>query len=110
MAIQPIDLQTMYSQMSNVAQRVSHEQNGAQLSQSINQQSVINQNAEKAKSVQSLSNEESKAALVKDEGHGNGYSGASSKKQQSDEETSEEQKKDNEYRGDHMGQHINITR
>ena len=51
MAIQPIDLQTMYSQMSNVASRVSHEQHGTQMNAAIQLQNAVVQNAENVKTV-----------------------------------------------------------
>ncbi len=113
MAIQPIDLQTMYSQMTNVANRVAHEQNGGQLAQSINQQSVINQNAEKAQAVQKTASNDAKASVVKKDSKGNGgfYGGARQNGGTGLEDSEDEQpKKKVEIRESFLGQHIDITR
>ena len=57
MGLQPIDLQTMYSQLSNVARQAAHQQQGVQLSESMQQAGIIRQNQEQA-------DETDQAALV----------------------------------------------
>lgn len=113
MAIQPIDLQTMYSQMTNVANRVAHEQNGGQLAQSINQQSVINQNAEKAQTVQKTASNDAKASIIRKDSKGNGgFYGAARQNGGARQDDSEEEqpKKKVEIRESFLGQHVDITR
>lgn len=110
MAIQPIDLQTMYSQMSNVASKVSHEQHGSQMTAALQQQSAVNQNAENIKTVKKAAGEDAKTGLVKDNGHQNQESSSneSKPKNESEEETAENKK--TEFREDYLGRHIDITR
>ena len=47
MAIHPIDLQTMYSQIDNVAKQVVHQQQGAALAESVQQTNFVRQNKER---------------------------------------------------------------
>ena len=110
MAVQPIDLQTMYSQMSNLAQRVSHEQSSAQLSQAVTQQTALNQDMQKAQSVQKAAENESKTGQLKEDGKGNGtvYSQAHNGKPKHEEQNEAPEK--HEIREEYLGQHINITR
>ena len=83
MGIQPIDLQIMYSQAANAAKAATGAQASAQLSQSMHQSTVVQQNLENSQKVHALSNEQSKSSAVSDKGGGNG-SGAygSSKKKE----------------------------
>ena len=54
MAIQPIDLQTMYSQMSNVAQGFRTNNMGTQMNAAIHYKMQVVQNAENVKTVKKL--------------------------------------------------------
>lgn len=87
MGIQPIDLQIMYSQAANAAKAATGAQATAQLSQSMHQSTVVQQNLENSQKVHALSNEQSKSSAVSDKGGGNG-SGAygSSKKKDNPQE------------------------
>ncbi len=51
MAIQPIDLQTMYAQIQNVAKQAAFQQQGLQLADSMQQENIIKQNEEMAQRV-----------------------------------------------------------
>ena len=53
MAVSPIDLQTMFSQVENVAKQASHLQQGVKLAEEMQQINVIRQNAEIAQKVSS---------------------------------------------------------
>jgi len=108
MAIQPIDLQTMYSQMNNIARNVAHSTQGAQLAQSLQEGSVIQQNMEKAQSVHKAADNESKSGEVNEEGHQSSNPQNSGKKKE--EEAEQEQRKPTEIRESYLGQHIDITR
>ena len=70
MALQPIDLQTMYSQMANVAQRVASEGQGAALAQSIQTQGLVNQNLQASQSVQKTAANEAQTGKIKADGKG----------------------------------------
>ncbi|MCR5495729.1 MAG: hypothetical protein K6F15_08840 [Treponema sp.] len=112
MGVQPIDLQTMYSQISNVAKQVSHVEQGVQLAKSMQQADVVKTNTEQSKKVQQTG-EDSKSAGVNQ----NGRNGASlqhkkSNNKDSQENPDEEKENSDKYRlkEDFLGQHIDITR
>lgn len=69
MAIQPIDLQTMYSQLANVSQNVANQQSAAQMSQAVQLQNQKLQDLENSKKVQNASNDKSQSSTVNSEGH-----------------------------------------
>ena len=111
MGIQPIDLQTMYSQMSNVANRVSHEQQSAQVAQGLQQQLAVNQNAQNIKTVNKAASEEQKSGTVKEDGHNEEEQKSSDKKKnQNQNQTEAYQNQKIEIREDYLGHHINIER
>lgn len=111
MALQPIDLQTMYSQMANVAQRVASEGQGAALSQSIQTQGLVNQNLQQSQAVQKTAANEAQTGKVKADAKGAqpGGQGAQKKKRDGQEEDAP-QKNEYEITDPTLGVHINITR
>lgn len=72
MGIQPIDLQNMYSQISNVARNVGGQQQAAQLSQSVQQQNQIQKNLEMSQRVQEANNDKANTNNVNPDGHKGG--------------------------------------
>ncbi len=111
MALQPIDLQTMYSQMANVAQRVASEGQGAALSQSIQTQSIVNQNLQQSQAVQKAAANEAQAAKIKADGKGSqAREQGGKKKKPGAQEEEAPQKKEYEITDPSLGVHINITR
>ena len=72
MGIQPIDLQNMYSQISNVARNVGGQQQAAQVSQSVQQQNQIQKNIEQSQRVQQASNDKANTNNVNPDGHHGG--------------------------------------
>ncbi|MBR5097447.1 MAG: hypothetical protein IK094_10125 [Treponema sp.] len=111
MALQPIDLQTMYSQMANVAQRVASEGQGAALSQSIQTQGIVNQNLQQSQSVQKTAANETQTGKIKADAKGSGGGTAGGQKKKNDGQAEElEEKKEYEIRDPALGVHINITR
>ena len=68
MGIQPIDLQIMYSQMSNVSKIASQHQKGAELTNAMQQTKIIQQNSEQVESVQKTASDEAKAINIKKDG------------------------------------------
>ena len=109
MAIHPIDLQTMYSQMNNVARTVANSQQGVQLAQQLQENTIIRQNMEQAQAVKKAADTESKSGTVNDEGHNGSQSQARGGKKQP-EDTEVQSPKKNEIRETYLGQHIDITR
>ena len=51
MGLNPIDLQTMYAQLNNVAKQASAQTQGAQLSQAMHEANVVEKNLEEARKV-----------------------------------------------------------
>ena len=111
MGIQPIDLQTMYTQLSNVSKAMSGSQQ-AQLTESMQQQLNIQRSMENAAKIQQTSNEKANANSVNQNGSGAAsYSGGKhngQKQKQNNEEAQEIRppKSDLSY----LGTIIDITR
>ena len=105
MAIQPIDLQTMYQQLNNVSKTVAGQQQ-AQLTEAMQQQNTVQKNLENATKVNQASNEKN----VDENGRG-GSSSFNQSKNQSDNKNSDEEKKpkSNPY-NPYLGSIIDITR
>lgn len=109
MAIQPIDLSTMYSQMNNVAKTVAHQQNGAQLTQAMQENLVLQQEKVRLSQVQKASENEASAGVVKDESRQkNSFQNQNNREKNQPEE--EQQKKITEIREAFLGQNIDISR
>ncbi|MCR4627263.1 MAG: hypothetical protein K5640_06405 [Treponema sp.] len=111
MGIQPIDLQIMYSQMSNVSKIASHQQKGSELTNAMQQTKVIQQTTEQVEAVQKTASDEAKTINIKKDGRqGQGaLPGGKHEKKQKEDETPEV-KKEIEIRESYLGQHIDITR
>ncbi|MCK9171013.1 MAG: hypothetical protein M0P01_11430 [Treponema sp.] len=111
MAIQPIDLQTMYSQMANVAQTVARAQEGPQLTEAMQQQNVVQKNKELADKVHRAADGDEKSPVIKDEGQsGTTGNSAGRKRQKQNKTETDEKSEDDGIRESYLGQHINITR
>lgn len=76
MSIQPIDLQNMYSQLSNVSKVVAGQQQAAQLNDSMQQQNQVQKNLENATKIQKA-NDKAKTQNTNEDGSngGSGYYG-----------------------------------
>ncbi len=108
MAIAPIDLQTMYSQMNNVAKTVANQQQGTQLVNAMQEAKIVRQNLENSAQVHKAADNEAKSGQVKADGHGSSnQEGFDKKQRKSDQEQSD---KENVIRESFLGQHIDITR
>ncbi|MBO4533047.1 MAG: hypothetical protein J5726_05045 [Treponema sp.] len=87
MGMQPIDLQNMYSQMSNIARNVAGQQQAAQVSEQIQHQNLVQKNIEQSQRVQQASNDKANTNSVNPDGH-QGSSGGGTyknpKRQQND--------------------------
>lgn len=111
MGIQPIDLQTMYSQLSNVSKVMSGSQQ-AQLTEAMQQQSNIQKNIEASERVQQTSNENAKSTLVNQDGSNSSAFMQQNKKKNQNQNSSDEQNKhiSAEERNPYIGTIIDITR
>lgn len=112
MAIQPIDLQNMYSQLSNVQKATTGQQQAAQLSEALQGQSQLEKNMQNSQKVQQASDDKAKSNQLNPDGHqGSGNSGSSFNKK--NEENAEENINiaANKYKyNSHLGTIIDITR
>lgn len=111
MGIQPIDLQTMYSQLSNVSKTMQGAQQ-AQLAESMQQQNNIQKNLENVKKVQQTSNEKTNASSVNQNGSNSFYEGKQKqkKKKNDEDEKSPYQDSGTGYKSPYFGTIIDITR
>ncbi len=113
MAIQPIDLSVIYSQMDNVA-KFNASQN--QLVQAANQDGrdrTAAENLEKSKTVQNAANDEEEANSIKkdlDQGGGTfGYGTGSNRKKKEKEDEEKDAVKASEFSDPRLGRIIDIT-
>ncbi len=110
MGVSPLDLQTMYANMNNVARSVSHQQQGLVLAQQLQESKIIQQNAEKSRAVQKAADNEAKSTAINDEKNDSGSSFSRNKKRKKHEEESSASKNETEIRESYLGIHINIER
>lgn len=111
MGVSPLDLQTMYANMNNVARTVSYQQQGAVLAQQLQESKIIQQNAEKAAQVHKAADNEAKSTGINDEGHNSSSAyGQGGRKRREHQQNEEAPKKEEEIRESYLGVHINIER
>lgn len=107
MAIQPIDLQTMYAQIQNVAKEAAFREQGVKLADAMQQADVIEQNKEKAQRVKETE-ENSKASVVNEDGRSSESGERKKKKDKNSADTGEENAP--RLKESYLGQHIDIMR
>jgi len=110
MAIQPIDLQTLYSQLGTVSKTVVHQQQGAQLQNAIQQEELSKQLLEKRKAVEAASAEEGGPIAVKDRKENASADGEQKRKKEHTEEQAQgEEKKVEVITDPRLGRHIDVS-
>ena len=109
MGIQPIDLQTMYSQMANVARQAAVEGQGAALSQSMQTQGLVNQSLEQSKTVHKTAENEAEASKVKADGQNSGRNQQGGAKKKKEGEGESPEKTEYQISDPRLGQHVNVT-
>ena len=110
MGVSPLDLQTMYANMNNVARTVSHQQQGLVLAQQLQEAKIIQQNTEKASTVRKAADNEAKSTGINDEGHNSQSSYNQNKKKKSQNFDAVPEKREAEIRESYLGIHIDIER
>lgn len=111
MSVQPLDLQTMYSQMANVAKQVAHSEQGVQLSKAMQQVDVIKQNKEESLKVQQAGEDAKSSGINKDGRNNQNFNSPNEKKkEESKDDIPEEQSDKYRIKESYLGQHIDITR
>lgn len=108
MGIQPIDLQTMYTNMTNVSRNYSAQQLAAQSSKQFQDNTTIQQNLEKANQVNKAAENETKSSALNADGR-SGSENQNQKTAKKEEEQQEEQPKVIEIRESYLGNHIDIS-
>ena len=111
MGIQPIDLQTMYTQLSNVSKTMAGAQQ-AQLTEAMQQQGNIQRNMENAAKVQQTSNEKADTNSVNQNGSNASGAWGGKKQQKKENEESSEGFENRPLKSDrsYLGTIIDITR
>ena len=111
MGIQPIDLQTMYTQLSNVSKTMAGAQQ-AQLTEAMQQQGNIQRSMENAAKVQQTSNEKSDTNSVNQNGSGAGsyFGGKRKGQEQKHKDEYPEEKRPPKSDLSYLGTIIDITR
>lgn len=111
MAIAPIDLQTLYSQLENVSKTVVHQQQGVQLSQAIQQETNAKQVAEKSTAVQQLKQDKDDVLSVKDKKSSGGgqNSGERKRREQNDDAQAVEGEEPFRFQDPNLGKYVDIS-
>ena len=108
MAIAPLDLQVLYSQLENVSKSVAHRQQGMQLASAIQQEIHAQQMAEKNSTVQQLQADEDGIQKIKERSSGGSSQGGSQKKQQ-EEDAPEQAPEQVAFQDPNLGKFIDIS-
>ncbi|WP_455160015.1 hypothetical protein [Treponema lecithinolyticum] len=108
MAIQPIDLQTLYSQLETVSKTVAFQQQGVQLQNSIQQEEQSKRLQQRQQAVEAASANEEGPLAVKDR------KGSSPQEQGSGGKKSESEEKNDKtvfevIKDPRLGQHVDIS-
>ena len=110
MAIQPIDLQTMYSQMANIAQNAAQAQDGGKFAEAMQQQNIVRENLEAAERVSRpvADESESQSRAVKNDGSPPSHGESEAEGKHGEREKKEE--RESVVQESYIGRHIDITR
>ena len=110
MAIQPIDLQTMYSQMANIAQNAAQAQDGGRFAEAMQQQNIVRQNLEEAERVSRPVSDESEAQSRAVKNDASSSHGEKEEKGKDGGREKKDEKREKAVQESYIGQHIDITR
>ena len=110
MAIQPIDLQTMYSQMANIAQNAAHAQDGGRLAEAMQQQNIVRENLEEVDRVSRPASDESEAESRAVKNDASSSHGEKEEKGKDGGREKKDEGRERAVRESYIGQHIDITR
>lgn len=108
MAIQPIDLQTLYTQLENVSKNVAFQTQGMQFKDDMQQTEKARQEFLKKQAVTKTREEEEKADTVHERKNGSNQQQASSQQQKRKEEEKEEPANEIQIHDTSLGRIIDI--
>ncbi|MGI5172184.1 hypothetical protein H0R92_01095 [Treponema sp. OMZ 840] len=109
MAIQPIDLQTLYSQLANVSKNVAFQQQGAQLQNAIQQEEHSKRLKEQHEAVEAAVNHDEGPGAVKNKSGGASPEKEKKDKQKSGSDAQTDDKIMEVIKDPRLGQHIDIS-
>lgn len=109
MGLQPIDLQTMYSQMSNMARQASVSEHSLQAVQNAQNKDIVRQMEEQKNKVLEAEKQNGAASVNQNGRNAEGGADSSDKNGGSDDSREEENDK-NRLKESYLGQHVDITR
>lgn len=110
MAVQPIDLQAVYTQMDKAAQIASRQQNGLQLANALQESQVVRETAEQASQVQKAAQNEAEIKMRdNDQKSSQGDIPNGKKKRRNSDSQEKNDTPQTEIRELYLGQHIDIT-
>jgi gamma-glutamylcysteine synthetase len=111
MAIQPIDLQALFSQLDKVAKSQTVMREGQQIQASIQQLQIQRRNEENVQSVNQAQDMGEEAGVIKDEKRQGGRenNAGARERQQQDEELSEAEEKLDLIRDPALGRNVDIS-
>jgi len=109
MAIQPIDLQTMFSQLANVGKAQAAMRDGQQIQESLHQAKVQQELEENVKSVNESQNMGEESGKIRDENRRGATGGGAKEKPESKAQDGQQNKKDT-IRDPALGRNVDISR
>ena len=109
MALAPLDLQVLYSQLETVSKTVAHQQQGKQLANAIQQETHARQMAEKNSTVQQLKSGEDNVYKVRDRAAGDSSQNSYGRRQQEEELEEEETPEPVAFQDPNLGKFIDIS-
>ena len=109
MAIQPIDLQALFSQLDKVAKTQAVQREGVQIHSALQQVQVQRKIEENVQSVNEAQEMGEEAQNIKDEQQGHSANQGERGKSERDAETSEEKEKPDLIRDPALGKNIDIS-
>ncbi len=113
MAIQPIDLQTLFSQLEKISQQQTHLQQGVQLKNAMQQDELQKKDALRKEGVEEAAKLETGPARIKDRkgsaGAGNGADAGGGDAAREETEGIPEPKKNDVFTDPSLGNHIDIS-
>ncbi len=107
MAIQPIDLQTMYSSLEKVSKLTAQKEQGAQLQGAIQQEELTKRIQEKATTVEKTDMDDDGLSHVKDQKKGDNHNSSSGDREEKKDDMPEEAFQ--VITDPWLGQHIDIS-
>lgn len=111
MGLNPLDLQTMYSQIDNVAKQAAHLTQGLQLSQAMQQEESVRKNLEEASKVsRTKESAGAKGIGVDSDGKNGGDEHSSDGKKKPDNPYAEKADESARLKEDYLGRHIDVVR